>query len=218
MPRRRPGRRNGAESAQDDRRGGRRRRHGAVICVAEGTYAEQLKPGEKYFTLAGGFQRGKDFKVRDSAAYVTKATGRGGSFIRIEDPGAQGQPAHRDRRLRDQRLLAGDLSRLLRVAAVRHHQQPHPRQQMRRQSARRRRRLLSTTSRAGSKATSSGTIPAAAAAPASLNDTTKKNASRSSATSSTAIRHRAGRLPRRRRLCVRQDAHGSPETCSRATP
>ncbi len=32
---------------------------GAVICVAEGTYAEQLAPGEKYFTLAGGFQRGK---------------------------------------------------------------------------------------------------------------------------------------------------------------
>ena len=64
--------------------------NGAVICVAEGTYAEQLKPGEKNFTLAGGFQRGKDFKVRDSAAYVTKATGRGGSFIRIEDPGPKG--------------------------------------------------------------------------------------------------------------------------------
>lgn len=63
---------------------------GAVICVAEGTYAENLSPGEKYFTLAGGFQRGKDFKVRDSAAYVTKATGRGGSFIRIEDPGPKG--------------------------------------------------------------------------------------------------------------------------------
>lgn len=28
---------------------------GAVICVAEGTYAEQIRPGEKYFTLAGGF-------------------------------------------------------------------------------------------------------------------------------------------------------------------
>ena len=64
--------------------------NGAVICVAEGTYAEQLKPGEKFFTLAGGFQRGKDFKVRDSAAYVTKASGRGGSFIRIEDPGPKG--------------------------------------------------------------------------------------------------------------------------------
>jgi hypothetical protein len=64
--------------------------NGDVICVAEGTYAEQIKPGEKSFTLAGGFQRGKDFKVRDSAAYVTKATGRGGSFIRIEDPGPKG--------------------------------------------------------------------------------------------------------------------------------
>lgn len=65
---------------------------GAVICVAEGVYAEQLAPGEKYFTLAGGFQRGKDFKVRDSAAFVTTAKGRGGSFIRIADPGPrQGQ-------------------------------------------------------------------------------------------------------------------------------
>src|SRR5437763_16966146 len=26
---------------------------GAAICVAEGSYAEQLKPGEKSFTLAG---------------------------------------------------------------------------------------------------------------------------------------------------------------------
>ena len=85
--------------AATERRKGRTRRsprrspppsNGAVICVAEGTYAEQLKPGEKIFTLAGGFQRGKDFKVRDSAAYVTKATGRGGSFIRIEDPGPKG--------------------------------------------------------------------------------------------------------------------------------
>ena len=64
--------------------------NGAVICVAEGSYAEQIRPGEKSFTLAGGFQRGKDFKVRDSAAYVSKAMGRGGSFIRIEDPGPKG--------------------------------------------------------------------------------------------------------------------------------
>jgi hypothetical protein len=63
---------------------------GAVICVAEGTYAEQIAPGEKYFSLAGGFQRGKGFKVRDSAAYVSKATGKGGSFIRIVDPGPKG--------------------------------------------------------------------------------------------------------------------------------
>ena len=63
---------------------------GAVICVAEGVYPEQIKPGEKHFTLAGGFQRGRDFKVRDSATYVSKAQGRGGSFIRIEDPGPTG--------------------------------------------------------------------------------------------------------------------------------
>ncbi len=64
---------------------------GAVICVAEGTYAEKLAAGEKYFTLAGGFQRAKDFKVRDSAAYVSKATGDGGgSFLRIDDPGPKG--------------------------------------------------------------------------------------------------------------------------------
>ena len=47
--------------------------NGAVICVAEGTYAESLAPGEKSFTLAGGFQRGSGFKVRDSARYVTHA-------------------------------------------------------------------------------------------------------------------------------------------------
>jgi hypothetical protein len=60
---------------------------GAVICVAEGTYSEQLKPGEKFFTLAGGFKKGTEFKVRDSATYVSKAVGRGGSFLRIEDLG-----------------------------------------------------------------------------------------------------------------------------------
>ncbi len=59
--------------------------NGAVICVAEGTYAEQIEPGEKYFTLAGGFQRGSNFAVRDSSVYVSRATGRGGSFIRYED-------------------------------------------------------------------------------------------------------------------------------------
>ncbi|MGQ0672967.1 MAG: DUF1565 domain-containing protein [Hyphomicrobium sp.] len=60
---------------------------GGIICVAEGTYAEQIEPGEKFFTLAGGFQRGSDFKVRDSAKFVSKAKGKGGSFLRIVDPG-----------------------------------------------------------------------------------------------------------------------------------
>ena len=60
----------------------------AIICVAEGVYRERLRPGTKPFTLAGGFQRGKTFKVRDSALYISKAQGNGtGSFIRIEDPG-----------------------------------------------------------------------------------------------------------------------------------
>ncbi|MEI9901202.1 MAG: right-handed parallel beta-helix repeat-containing protein [Hyphomicrobium sp.] len=63
---------------------------GAVICVAEGTYAESLSPGEKYFTLAGGFQRGSAFAVRDSAKYVTRAQGKGGSFVRFEDPSPSG--------------------------------------------------------------------------------------------------------------------------------
>lgn len=63
---------------------------GAVICVAEGVYAEQLKPGEKSFTLAGGFQRNANFAVRDSARYVSKAVGRGGSFIRYGDPAPKG--------------------------------------------------------------------------------------------------------------------------------
>src|SRR5262249_12063408 len=64
--------------------------NGAGICVAEGNYVEQIKPGEKSFVLAGGFQRGSSFKVRDSAKHITKAVGRGGSFIRIEDPAPKG--------------------------------------------------------------------------------------------------------------------------------
>ena len=64
--------------------------NGAGICVAEGNYAEQIKPGEKSFVLAGGFQRGSGFKVRDSAKHISKVVGRGGSFIRIEDPGPKG--------------------------------------------------------------------------------------------------------------------------------
>ena len=63
---------------------------GAVICVAEGTYAESLSPGAKHFTLAGGFQRGKSFTVRDSAAFPTRAQGKGGSFLRFEDPSPTG--------------------------------------------------------------------------------------------------------------------------------
>jgi len=72
-----------AVSAADD---------GAIICVAEGTYAESIEPGEKGVTLAGGFQRGAAFKVRDSARYVSHARGKGaGSFIRIVDPGPKGR-------------------------------------------------------------------------------------------------------------------------------
>jgi hypothetical protein len=59
---------------------------GTIICVAEGVYAEKLFP-QKPLTLAGGFQHGKLFKVRDSATFVSKAKGSGGSFVRIEDPG-----------------------------------------------------------------------------------------------------------------------------------
>jgi len=61
---------------------------GGVVCVAEGTYAESLAPGTKHFTLAGGFERGKAFAVRDSAAFVSLAKGTGGSFVRIEGAGA----------------------------------------------------------------------------------------------------------------------------------
>lgn len=63
---------------------------GAVICVAEGVYPEQLKPGEKHITLAGGFQKGKEFKVRDSAQFVAKAQGKGGSFVEYKDPAPSG--------------------------------------------------------------------------------------------------------------------------------
>ena len=62
---------------------------GAVICVAEGLYREEIKPGEKHLTFAGGFQRG--FGRRDSATFITRAVGNGrGSFIRYEDPAPKG--------------------------------------------------------------------------------------------------------------------------------
>lgn len=64
---------------------------GGVICVAEGEYREALAPGAKPLTLAGGFQSGSGFDVRDSARYVTRAVGDGsGSFVRIEDPAPSG--------------------------------------------------------------------------------------------------------------------------------
>lgn len=41
--------------------------------------------------LAGGFKSGTVFKVRDSAAFVSKAQGAGGGwFLRIVDPGPRG--------------------------------------------------------------------------------------------------------------------------------
>jgi hypothetical protein len=65
---------------------------GAVICVAQGLYPEQIAAGEKAFTLAGGFASGQGFKVRDSAAHVSKAQGNGeGYFVRIA--GDTGPPA-----------------------------------------------------------------------------------------------------------------------------
>jgi hypothetical protein len=60
-----------------------------VICVAEGTYAEEVVPGTKYFTLAGGFQSGQSFRVRDSAQYVSRAMGdRTNVFIHYIDDDA----------------------------------------------------------------------------------------------------------------------------------
>lgn len=64
---------------------------GAVICVAEGVYAEKLAPGDKPLTLAGGFKSGSGFATRDSAKYPSRAQGNGsGSFLRVEDPAPAG--------------------------------------------------------------------------------------------------------------------------------
>jgi hypothetical protein len=64
---------------------------GAVLCVAEGIYAEEIVTGEKPLTLAGGFQSGSNFSVRDSAKFVSRAQGDGGgSFLRVEDPAPTG--------------------------------------------------------------------------------------------------------------------------------
>ena len=113
---------------------------GAVICVAEGSYAEQIAPGEKYFTLAGGFQRGSDFKVARLGAVRLQGAGQGRHHSCASRTPAPRAISSRHRRLRDHGLLAGHLARLLRVAALRHHQQLHPRQRLRRPLACRRRR------------------------------------------------------------------------------
>ncbi len=61
---------------------------GAIICAAEGTYSDALLPELKYFTLAGGFQSGASFAVRDSMLYPSKAVGDGtNTFLRIENEG-----------------------------------------------------------------------------------------------------------------------------------
>lgn len=64
---------------------------GAIICVAEGAYPERIVAGTRGFTLAGGFQTGKAFKVRNSATYVSLARGRGGSFVAVGDPAPTGR-------------------------------------------------------------------------------------------------------------------------------
>lgn len=65
---------------------------GAVVCVAEGVYRETVSPGARALTLAGGFQSGSGFAVRDSSVYVSRAQGDGtGDFVRIE-----GEDAPRD--------------------------------------------------------------------------------------------------------------------------
>jgi len=61
---------------------------GAIICVAEGTYAEAIRPELKPFTLAGGFATGRSFAVRDSSRFVSRARGDGtSSFLRIDNEG-----------------------------------------------------------------------------------------------------------------------------------
>ena len=204
-------------AAQDDRRGGRRRKPGAVICVAEGTYAEQLTPGEKSFTLAGGFQRGKDFKVRDSAAYVSRATGRGGSFIRIEDPGPKGNQLTAidgfDISGYSQAIFR-DYYESQRFDITNNHIHDNRARTTSSPAAASR----STTSRAGSKATSSGTTPAAAGGAGFLNDTQQRtrvtierNLIDGNAGTSRTRRTAAASISSARRS-------GSPPTCSRATP
>ena len=89
------GRRHGAKPAQDDRRRGRRRRHGAVICVAEGTYAEQLKPGEKVLharrrlPARQGFQGARLRRLRDQG---DRAGADRSSASRIPAPRATSAP------------------------------------------------------------------------------------------------------------------------------
>ena len=74
---------------------------GAVICVAEGTYAEDIAPGEKYFTLAGGFQSGQGFKVRDFSQIRESCQGKGKRLVSAHPRPRPSHWPHRSRWFRD---------------------------------------------------------------------------------------------------------------------
>lgn len=62
----------------------------AVVCVAEGTYREQVRLAARRLTLAGGFESGSGFTVRDSAMHPSKAEGDGtGAFVTVQDADQQ---------------------------------------------------------------------------------------------------------------------------------
>ena len=66
-------------------------RDGAVICVAEGTYAEQIKPGEKASRLPAASSAARTSRCATPPPTSPRRRERGGSFIRIEDPGPKGK-------------------------------------------------------------------------------------------------------------------------------
>ena len=74
---------------------------GAVICVAEGTYAEEIAPGEKYFTLAGGFQGGQRFKVREFSQIRKSCQGKGKRLVSAHPRPRPSHWPHRSRWFRD---------------------------------------------------------------------------------------------------------------------
>ena len=86
---------------------------GAIICVAEGIYAEQLDAGRQSTSRSpAASSAARTSRCATLRAYVTKAQGKRRIVHPHRGSRPERQPAHGDRRLRDHRLLAGDRPRL----------------------------------------------------------------------------------------------------------
>ena len=134
------------------------------------------RPGEKYFTLAGGFQRGQQFhgaRLRRATSPRRRGAADRSSASRIPGPRATSCTAIDGFEITGySQAIVRDIYYVQRFDITNNHihgnRCPDPATSGSPAPASR-----STTSRAGSRATCSGTTPAAAAAPASCGDEAK---------------------------------------------